>query len=188
VRVVARRMAAAAQVGLACADAVEHALHDRHVHRLAAVAGAHQRQHLRVEAEAVHAAVLNEAERLQRLERRAVKFRPCASPTPATAARPRRPPRSTDVHALRKTAARRADQRDVVGALSSRKIRFGGGGRRRCPGKRWRDHSFASRRSLAARPVRRDDGQEPRTKDQGPRTRAALLLLPTIFGRATSRE
>ena len=39
--VVARRVAAALKVGLAGADAIQHALDDRHVHRFAPVAGAH---------------------------------------------------------------------------------------------------------------------------------------------------
>jgi len=108
-------MAAAAQVGLFRADAVEHALHDCDVHCLAAVAGAHQRQHLRVEAEALHAAVLYEGERLQGLERRASEVQPMGVADAGD-----QPPVGVhygdraDVHALGKAAARGADQRDVL--------------------------------------------------------------------------
>ena len=85
-----RRMRAAGQRVRGDADPAEPAAHAGHVHRLAAVRGAGQRELGLGQPEAARGPALQQGQRLQRLDRRARKHRSQAAP----AACCRRPPAS----------------------------------------------------------------------------------------------
>ena len=72
---ITRRMAAALQRFFIEPHPRQNALHDRHVHRLTAVARAHQRQLMRPEAVMRKAAILDKRQRLQRLQRAACEVK-----------------------------------------------------------------------------------------------------------------
>ena len=111
----ARRVAAALQLRYVGAGFRQDALDDGDVHRLAAVARAHQRQFVRRETVALHAAVLDERQRLQGLQRRAGEIERVGIPDGGDqpAGRIGDGDRSV-VHALRGAAAGGFDQRDVA--------------------------------------------------------------------------
>jgi hypothetical protein len=104
-------MAAALQLAVAHARLVQHALHLLHMHGLAAMAGAQQRQLLRAEAKLRRPTAAHERQCLQGLEGGAGEHaQPCGSPTAAAAAARIHHGHGAKVQGFRRAATGELDQ------------------------------------------------------------------------------